>query len=103
MRKTVLFLLLLIGGFTASFVLYSFSAEPGSIYLQKKKKDKKKKQKKPKKRKPPKCDCDANKLTRTSADSVILKKYVALYKDLGGTCYIKKLQEMGELVKTGEG
>lgn len=68
-----------------------------------KKKDKKKKKKKKKKPKPVKSDCDPKSLTRTSADSVILKKYVALYKNLGGVCYIRTLQKMGKLEKTDEG
>lgn len=68
-----------------------------------KKKDKKKKKKKKKKPKPVKSDCDPKSLTRTSADSMILKKYVAIYKNLGGVCYIKQLQKMGKLEKTDEG
>ena len=63
----------------------------------------KKKKKKKKKKKVPKSNCDEKSLTRTSADSLILKKYVALYKDLGGVCYIKQLQQMGDIEKTGEG
>lgn len=106
MRKPVLFLFLLIFGLTTSVVITSFVAANGQVAVEtakKKKKNDKKKKKKPKKKKAPKCNCDANKLTRTSSDSTILKKYVKLYKDLGGVCYIKKLQEMGDLVKTGEG
>jgi len=102
MRRTVLFLLLLLIGLTTSVITSSFSGSSGetaSFMKKKKKKDKKKK----KKKKPVKSNCDAGKLDRTSADSLILKKYVTLYKDLGGVCYIKKLQEMGELEKTGEG
>ncbi len=68
-----------------------------------KKKDKKKKKKKKKKPKPVKSDCDPKSLTRTSADSTILKKYVAIYKNLGGVCYIRRLQKMGKLEKTDEG
>lgn len=105
MRKSLLFLLFLVSGFTVSLVITSFSLSPAesAVAFMKKKKDKKKKKKKSKKKKAPKSDCDANRLTRTSSDSLILKKYVTLYKDLGGTCYIRKLQEMGDLEKTGEG
>lgn len=104
MKKFALFLFLLSAGFSFSLVVSSFSPSGNSseLTLKKKKKDKKKK-KKSKKKKPPKSNCNANSLTRTSADSLILKKYVNLYRDLGGVCYIRKLQEMGDLEKTGEG
>ncbi len=62
---------------------------------------KKKKKKDKKKKKGPKSNCDPKVLARTSADSLILNKYVTLYKELGGVCYIKKLQEMGDIEKTG--
>lgn len=64
---------------------------------------KKKKKKKEKKKKPAKSNCDPKVLERTSADSVILNKYVTLYKELGGVCYIRKLQQMGKLEKTADG
>lgn len=100
MRKSVVFLFLLIIGFattaiTSSFVVSSSRSEELA------KKKKKKKDKKKKKKKAPKSNCNAASLTRTTADSLILKKYVTLYKDLGGVCYIKKLQEMGDIEKTG--
>lgn len=104
MRKFLFFLSLLICGFTVSLVISSFAPSNEVSVLAKKKKIKKKdKKKKKKKKKAPKSNCNANSLARTSADSLILNKYVALYKDLGGVCYIKKLQEMGDLEKTGEG
>jgi len=101
MRRSLLILTLLICGFLGSAVITSFTdvnTDTSSFGSSKKKKKKKKK----KKDKPPKSDCNPNSLTRTSADSVILKKYVELYKSLGGVCYIKTLQKMGELEKTGE-
>lgn len=102
MRKSVLFLFLLIVGITTSTVSSSFvSTSNRTEDLAKKKKKKKDKKKKKKKKKAPKSNCNAASLDRTSADSLILKKYVALYKDLGGVCYIKKLQEMGDIEKTG--
>lgn len=104
MRKSVFFLILLICGFGVSLVISSFTpSNEAIVFSVKKKKKKKDKKKKKKNKKPPKSNCDPNSLTRTSADSLILKKYVNLYKDLGGVCYIRKLQEMGELEKTGEG
>lgn len=107
MRKSLVFLLLLISAFSVSLVITSFSTSGGSAALfmsKKKKKDKKgKKGKKKKKKKAPKSNCSESSLTRTSADSIILNKYVALYKDLGGVCYIRKLQQMGDIEKTGEG
>lgn len=104
MRRAVFFLLFLAFGIAGSMIVSSYTAEgrDASFYFLKKKKDKKKKKKK-KKKKVPKSNCDAGNLSRTSADTTILKKYVALYKDLGGVCYIKKLQDMGDLVKTGDG
>lgn len=95
--------MLLCAGFTISAISSSFSEPDASAVVAAKKKKKKKKDKKKKKKKAPKSNCDAKSLDRTSADSVILNKYVALYKDLGGVCYIKKLQDMGEMEKTGEG
>ena len=102
MRRLSLILLLLFGTFTTGLLVSSFTSTDGveSIFSTKKK-DKKKKKKK--KKKQPKSNCNAANLIRTSSDSVILKKYVNLYKDLGGVCYIKKLQEMGDIIKTGEG
>lgn len=97
MRKYLLFLLLMMGSIAGSAVLTAFAADAAVVVTKKKKK-----KKKAKKKKPAKSNCDASRLTRTSADSLILKKYVNLYKDLGGVCYIKKLQEMGDLEKTGE-
>ena len=94
MRKYLLFLLIAAGSITLSAVLSAYAAETAVAFSAKKKKKKKKK--------PAKSNCDASKLTRTSADSLILKKYVNLYKDLGGVCYIRKLQQMGDLEKTGE-
>ncbi len=100
MRKLAFFVSLLVMGLTASVVSSSFTASHGTeIAKKKKKKDKKKKKKK---KKAPKSNCDPKVLDRTSQDSLILKKYVTLYKDLGGVCYIKKLQDMGEIEKTGE-
>lgn len=102
MRRIFLFLLLLFIGVTTSVISSSFmrSSDEISSFMKKKKKKKDKKKKK-KKKKAPKSNCDAGKLDRTSADSTILNKYVTLYKDLGGVCYIKMLQEMGEIEKTG--
>jgi hypothetical protein len=100
MRKTAFFLFLLIAGITTSVISSSFANSSSHIseFMKKKKKKKKKKEKK---KKPPKSNCNPSSLKRTTADSIILKKYVALYKDLGGVCYIKKLQEMGDIEKTG--
>ncbi len=103
MRRTVLFLLLLLIGMTTSVITSSFAETSGAVSSLMKKKKKKDKKKKKKKKKPAKSNCDPAKLARTSADTIILNKYVTLYKDLGGVCYIKKLQDMGELEKTGEG
>lgn len=101
MRRTFLFLLLLLIGVTTSVISSSFIRSSGEIssFMKKKKKKKAKK----KKKKAPKSNCDASKLMRSSSDSIILNKYIALYKGLGGVCYIKSLQEMGDLEKTGEG
>lgn len=91
-------------GLSAAMLVTSFSAPSGhgSAFFEITKK-KKKKKKKTKKKKPVKSNCDPNSLIRTSSDSLILKKYVKLYKDLGGVCYIRQLQKMGEIEKTGEG
>jgi hypothetical protein len=101
MRRIVFFLLLLVAGITTSVISSSFASSSSQISGFMKKKKKKDKKKKKKKKKAPKSNCNAASLKRTSADSLILKKYVALYKDLGGVCYIKKLQEMGDIEKTG--
>lgn len=98
MRKPLIFLFLLALGITTSVVSSSFVQTASTEQAADKKKKKKEKQKKK-----PKSNCDAKVLKRTSQDSLILKKYVALYKDLGGVCYIKKLQDMGKLEKTDEG
>lgn len=99
MKKSVAFLFLLILGVTTSVVTSSYVSAASEVSEFAKKNKKKKK----KKKKPVKSNCNAASLARTSADSVILNKYVTLYKELGGVCYIKKLQEMGDLEKTGEG
>jgi hypothetical protein len=104
MRKSLVFLLLLAFGVATSVVSSSFasSGAAASAFMKKKKK-KKEKKKKDKKKKAPKSNCDPKSLIRSSQDSVILNKYIELYKGLGGVCYIKKLQGMGKLEKTEEG
>lgn len=47
--------------------------------------------------------CDSTDVVRTSTDSLILAKYIKVYRSLGGICYIIHLQEMAELEKTSEG
>lgn len=100
MKRSVFFLLLLALGVTTSVVSSSFVSSPAMAaeFMAKKKKPKKKKP-----TKKPKSNCDPKVLDRTTADSVILNKYVEMYKGLGGVCYIKKLQDMGKMEKTGEG
>lgn len=99
MKRAFFFILLLAIGVATSVVSSSFASSPASAaeFMKKKKK------KKEKKKKPAKSNCNPKDLDRSSEDSVILKKYVELYKDLGGVCYIKKLQDMGKLEKTDEG
>lgn len=100
MKRSVFFLLLLTLGVLTSVVGSSFVSSPAMAagFMAKKKKPKKKKP-----AKKPKSNCDPKVLDRTTADSVILNKYVEMYKGLGGVCYIKKLQNMGKIEKTGEG
>ena len=104
MRRFGIIFLLLSGVllFSAGSAFYHAERAHTMDFSAGKKKDKKKKKKK-KKPKPVKSDCDPKSLTRTSADSMILKKYVAIYKNLGGVCYIRHLQKMGKLEKTDEG
>lgn len=47
--------------------------------------------------------CDSTDIVRSSKDSLILIKYMRVYKSLGGICYIIHLQEMGRLEKTADG
>jgi hypothetical protein len=101
MRRASFFLLLIFTGFSTAMIASSFASSSIST-LELAKKKKKKKDKKKKKKKAPKSNCDPKVLDRTSSDSLILKKYVTLYKDLGGVCYIKKLQDMGKIEKTDE-
>lgn len=47
--------------------------------------------------------CDSADVVRTSKDSLLLAKYIKVYRGLGGICYIIHLQEMGRLENTSEG
>lgn len=103
MRRSFFFLVILLCGFIVSIGVSAFSGSTETNGFSLSGEYAKKKKKKKKKKKPAKSNCDPKSLVRTSADSVILKKYVTLYKDLGGVCYIRQLQKMGEIEKTGEG
>jgi ATP-dependent 26S proteasome regulatory subunit len=48
-------------------------------------------------------ECDSTDVTRTSTDTLILKKYIKIYRSLGGICYILHLQDIGTPVKTSDG
>ncbi|MGL4598882.1 MAG: hypothetical protein ACRCYO_15300 [Bacteroidia bacterium] len=47
--------------------------------------------------------CDSADVVRTSHDSLILKKYITIYRSMGGICYIIHLQKMADIKKTGDG
>jgi hypothetical protein len=47
--------------------------------------------------------CDSSDVKRTSQDTVLLAKYIKIYRTLGGICYIIHLQKMADLEKTSDG
>lgn len=47
--------------------------------------------------------CDSASLTRTSKDTLILPKYISIYRTLGGVCYILHLQQMTQIYKSSTG
>ncbi|CAN5838200.1 hypothetical protein BH11BAC7_BH11BAC7_27710 [soil metagenome] len=47
--------------------------------------------------------CDSTDVVRTSQDTLILAKYMKIYRSLGGICYILHLQEMAKLKQTSDG
>ncbi len=47
--------------------------------------------------------CDSTDVIRTSQDTLLLAKYIKIYRSLGGICYILHLQKMAELEKTADG
>lgn len=46
--------------------------------------------------------CDSADVVRTSQDTVLLAKYMKIYRSLGGICYIMHLQDMADLKQTSE-
>ncbi|MGL5892068.1 MAG: hypothetical protein ACRC3B_19400 [Bacteroidia bacterium] len=54
------------------------------------------------KQKPVYTKCDSTDLVRTSKDSMLLVKYLKIYRSLGGVCYIIHLQQMAPIKKTGD-
>lgn len=48
-------------------------------------------------------ECDSADIVRTSKDTLLLAKYIKVYRGLGGICYMIHLQEMGRLEKTSDG
>lgn len=47
--------------------------------------------------------CDSADVVRTSQDTLLLAKYIRIYRSLGGICYIIHLQKMADLEQTSEG
>ena len=47
--------------------------------------------------------CDSTDVVRTSQDTLILVKYMKIYRSLGGICYILHLQKMAKLKETSDG
>jgi hypothetical protein len=47
--------------------------------------------------------CDSADVVRTSQDTLLLAKYIKIYRSLGGVCYIIHLQKMADLEQTSEG
>lgn len=71
--------------------------------LAEREKDKAKKEKERNKNRRDYTKCDSTDIKRTSKDSLILIKYMKVYRGLGGLCYILHLQEMARLEKTSDG
>jgi hypothetical protein len=47
--------------------------------------------------------CDSADVKRTSQDTMLLAKYIKIYRSLGGICYIIHLQDMARLEQTSDG